>query len=177
MHTLPVQPRPRPARRREGEDRVKIRGLFADERCSQAVLDFISTTDVGRLAPEPAKEDAQSKASEWNLRERKEGEKERRWEAEELDAGAEERLLFSPAPSFMASAEEGWGGGRSPLSFSWGVTCLRDRPGGGQRGAATSRSPYEPPTTEPSARPSSQADLEKVLSRLGPVRAPPQYPQ
>jgi len=110
MHTLPVQPRPRPARRREGEDRVKIRGLFADERCSQAVLDFISTTDVGRLAPEPAKEDAQSKASEWNLRERKEGEKERRWEAEELDAGAEERLLFSPAPSFMASAEEGWGG-------------------------------------------------------------------
>jgi hypothetical protein len=30
-----------------GKDRFKIRDLFADERCNQAVLDFLSTTDVG----------------------------------------------------------------------------------------------------------------------------------
>jgi hypothetical protein len=32
------------------------------------VLDFLSTTDVGRLVPAPAKEDAQSEASEWERR-------------------------------------------------------------------------------------------------------------
>ena len=36
---------------REVESRWKIRDLLADERCSQAVLDFLSTTDVGRLVP------------------------------------------------------------------------------------------------------------------------------
>jgi len=30
-----------------GEDRFKIRDLIADERCSQTVLDFLSTTDAG----------------------------------------------------------------------------------------------------------------------------------
>jgi len=30
-----------------GEDRFKISELFVDERCSQAILDFLATTDVG----------------------------------------------------------------------------------------------------------------------------------
>jgi len=38
-----------------------IRGLLANGRCSQAVLDFLSTTDVGRLVP--AGEDAASEVS------------------------------------------------------------------------------------------------------------------
>jgi len=45
-----------------GKTRWKIRDLLADERCSQVVLDFLSTTDVGRLAP--VEEDAGSEASE-----------------------------------------------------------------------------------------------------------------
>jgi len=32
----------------KGKDRWKIRDLLADERCGQTVLDFLSTTDVGR---------------------------------------------------------------------------------------------------------------------------------
>jgi hypothetical protein len=49
-----------------GKDWLKIRDLFADERCSQAILDFLAvTTDVGRLVPKPAEEDARSEASEW----------------------------------------------------------------------------------------------------------------
>jgi hypothetical protein len=34
--------------RREGENRFKIRDLFADERCTRAILDFLRTTKVGR---------------------------------------------------------------------------------------------------------------------------------
>jgi hypothetical protein len=33
-----------------GKRRFKIRDLFADERCSQMVLDFLSTTEVGYRA-------------------------------------------------------------------------------------------------------------------------------
>jgi hypothetical protein len=43
-----------------GKDCFMIRDLLADERCSQAVPDFLSTTDVGRRIPGPAVEDAQS---------------------------------------------------------------------------------------------------------------------
>ena len=82
-----------------------MRDLLDDERCSRAVLDFLSTTDVGRLVPPPAEEDAQSEASEWELRERREREEERRVEAEELGAEVEEPL-FLPTPAFMAPAEE-----------------------------------------------------------------------
>ena len=40
---------------------------LADERWSQAVLDFLATTDVGRIGPPVAdeEEDAASEASEW----------------------------------------------------------------------------------------------------------------
>jgi hypothetical protein len=43
--------------------------------------------------------------SEWELRERREREGERRAEDEELGAGVEEPL-FLPTPAFMAYAEE-----------------------------------------------------------------------
>jgi hypothetical protein len=87
------------------KSRWKVWDLLADERCSGAVLDFISTTDVGRRVPPPAEEDAQSEVSEWELRERREREEERRTEAEDLGAEVEEPL-FLPTPAFMASAEE-----------------------------------------------------------------------
>jgi hypothetical protein len=67
-----------------GESRFTIRDLLADERCSQSVLDFLSTTDVGRLVP--VEDEAQSEVSEWELQERGEREEERRVEAEELGA-------------------------------------------------------------------------------------------
>jgi len=47
-----------------GKSRFTIRDLLADTRCSLSVLDFLSTTDVGRLVPVLAEEDAQSEASE-----------------------------------------------------------------------------------------------------------------
>jgi hypothetical protein len=89
------------------KSRWKVRDLLADERCNRAlaVLDFLSTTDVGRLVPAPAEEDAQSEASDWELRERREREEERRAEAEGLGAEVEEPLFLSTS-AFMASAEE-----------------------------------------------------------------------
>jgi ribonuclease HI len=89
-----------------GKDRFKIRDLLADGRCSRAVLEFLLTTDVGRLVPAPAEEDAQSEASEWERRERREREEERRVEAEELGAEAEELPLSFPTPDFMVAVEE-----------------------------------------------------------------------
>jgi hypothetical protein len=42
-----------------GKDRFKIRDLFADERCRRAILNFLSTTDVGRrVKPDTAEKDA-----------------------------------------------------------------------------------------------------------------------
>jgi len=49
-----------------------IQDLLADERCSQAVLDFLSTTDVRRLVP--TEEDAEREAWEWDLGEGAAGE-------------------------------------------------------------------------------------------------------
>jgi hypothetical protein len=87
------------------KSRWKVRDLLADERCSRAVLDFLSTTDVGRLVPAPVEEEAQSETSEWELWQRREREEERRAEAEGLGAKVEEPL-FLPTSAFMASAEE-----------------------------------------------------------------------
>jgi len=50
--------------------RWKIRDLLADGRCSQAVLDFLSATDMGRRVP--AEEDTVSEVSEAELRDREE---------------------------------------------------------------------------------------------------------
>jgi len=88
-----------------GKRRFAIRDLLADDRCSKAVLDFLSTTEVGRLVPPPADEDVQSEASEWELRERREREEEKGAEAERLGTEVEDPL-FLPTPAFMASAEE-----------------------------------------------------------------------
>jgi len=55
----------------------------------------------------PAEEgdDAESEASEWELRERAEQQEERRVEAETLGMEVEEPPLFLPTPPFMASEE------------------------------------------------------------------------
>jgi len=88
-----------------GKWRWRAHELFADQRCSQALLDFLTATDVGRIVP-PAEEeaDAGSEVSEWELRERWEREEERRVEAEARRSG--EEPLFLPTPPFMASAGE-----------------------------------------------------------------------
>ena len=53
-----------------GKSRFKIQDLPTDGRCSQAVLDFLFTTNVERLVP--AEEDVGSEVSEWERREREE---------------------------------------------------------------------------------------------------------
>jgi len=96
-----------------GEDRFRIRDLTADARTSQAVLDFLSTTDVGRRAPASAEEDKQSDPSQCELRERRE-----RKEGEEVGAEGEGQPLFLPTPSFMVSAGEEQGDwGRISFAF------------------------------------------------------------
>jgi hypothetical protein len=45
----------------------KIRDLLADARCSWAVLDFLSTSEVGRRVLTAVEDDTQSEASEWEL--------------------------------------------------------------------------------------------------------------
>jgi len=62
----------------------------ADERCSQAVLDFLANTDVGRTSGPPVageEDEAASEASEWEARKQAE----REWERmeEEVRLGAE----------------------------------------------------------------------------------------
>jgi hypothetical protein len=69
-------------------------------------MDFLAATDVGRRIMTAAEDGTQSEASEWELRERREREDERRQEAEGMGAEDEERPLFLPTPSFMASVEE-----------------------------------------------------------------------
>jgi hypothetical protein len=87
------------------KSRWKVQDLLADERCNRAVLDCVSTSDVGRLAPALVGKDVQSETSEWELRERGEREEERRVEGEGLGAEVEESL-FLPTPAFMVFAEE-----------------------------------------------------------------------
>jgi len=47
-----------------GWGRTKIAELLADERCSQAVLVFLATTDVGRSSGPPVAGDGDGEASE-----------------------------------------------------------------------------------------------------------------
>jgi len=76
-----------------------VQDLLADGRCSQAVLDSLSATDVGRRVPRD-EDDAVSAVSELEVREWLE---EQGVGAEELGAGGE-TLLFYPTPDFMATA-------------------------------------------------------------------------
>jgi len=85
--------------------------LLAEERCSRAVLDFLSSTDVGRPVLPLEEGDAGSEVSLRELWERQEREEEREVEAEELGAAGavvagEELPLFPSTPPFMASAGE-----------------------------------------------------------------------
>jgi len=92
------------------KSRWKIQDLFADPRCSQTVLDFLSSTEVGKIVPAVEEEDdVGSETSEWELRERQEREEKRRVEelgAENEAAAGEEPPLFLPTPSFMTTAGE-----------------------------------------------------------------------
>ena len=63
-----------------GKGRTKSAELFAGERCSQALLDSLATTDVGRTAGPPVAEEGEegaSEASEWEDREQLREEEER----------------------------------------------------------------------------------------------------
>jgi len=79
---------------------LRLTTVWQRGRCSRAVLDFLSSTDVGRRVPAEAEDDAVSAVSELEVRE---------W-LEEQGAGAEEPgaggepPLFLPTPDFMASA-------------------------------------------------------------------------
>jgi hypothetical protein len=74
------------------------------------VLDFLSTTDVGRKVPNSAaEEEAQSEASEWELREPREREVERRVQAEELGAWGWGTTAVSPHASFRSVRGRGVG--------------------------------------------------------------------
>jgi len=77
------------------KSRFTVQDLLADVRCSRAVLDLLSATDVGRLVPVPAKEEA---GSEWERRERREREEKRRVEAEELGRGRGTTIVSPHAP-------------------------------------------------------------------------------
>jgi len=110
----------------KGKDRWKVRDLLADGRCSQAVLDFLSTTDVGRRVPGVEEDDAVSAVSEMEVREWLE---EQGAGAEEQDAGGE-LPLFLPTPDFMAPTAGGVGGRGAlflcffPLSISLGASTF-----------------------------------------------------
>ena len=93
-----------------GRERWKARDLFAEGgQCAQAMLDFLSSTDVGKTVPPAAEEgDGGSEVSEGELRERTnlEDEKwaEERGAEDEMGAG-EGTPLFLRTPSFMAWVE------------------------------------------------------------------------
>ena len=101
------------------KSRWAVRDLLADRRCGRAVLDFLSSTDVGRMVPpREGKGDAGSEVSEWELRERQERQEEQEEEAEALGAedgmDAEERLpLFRRHPLSWHRQAKTRGTGRS----------------------------------------------------------------
>jgi len=70
-----------------GRDRASIAELLADQRCSQTVLIFLATTDVGQTSGPPVADEDQdtgSEASEWEAREQEEQAWARREEEERL---------------------------------------------------------------------------------------------
>ena len=70
----------------------------------------------------PAEEDAGSEASEWELRERREREEERRAEDEELGVEGEEQPLFSPRPCSWYPRKRTRG--RVPISYVLSYLCF-----------------------------------------------------
>jgi len=63
--------RPKETRKHPGpvrtRDRTKMAELFADERCSKAILDFLATTDVGKMAGPPVAAAGEEAGSEISL--------------------------------------------------------------------------------------------------------------
>jgi hypothetical protein len=57
-----------------GRMRLMTKKIKIKKRCSQAILDFLATTDVGRRITDPAEEEARSEMSEWELPEQEKGE-------------------------------------------------------------------------------------------------------
>jgi len=85
------------------KSRWTVRVLLADGRCRRAVLDFLSSTDVGRLVPPLEEEgDVGSEVSEWELREHRERQEEREGEAlgavGNMGDGKELPLFLPPPP-------------------------------------------------------------------------------
>jgi len=87
---------------RRGKERFKIRDLFADERCSQSILDFLPPPTWGGWSQPRLMKTYRVRCQS----DRRGRDGERRAETEELGAGDGDQLLFLPTPSFMASAEE-----------------------------------------------------------------------
>jgi len=119
-----------------------VRDLLADGRCSQAVLGFLSTTDVSRRVPGVEEDDAVSAVSELEVREWLE---EQGAGAEEQDAGGNYRCSYPRPTSWRRQARSRGGGGGCgfPLLLSFVIflsTFHWDRPGRRAKGVlATSR--------------------------------------
>jgi len=93
-----------------GREQWKAHELFVEGgQCSQMILDFLSSMDVGKTVPPVAKNgDGGSEVSEGELCERVELEDEKRTEelgAEDETGAGEGTPLFLPIPSFMVSVE------------------------------------------------------------------------
>jgi len=105
------------------KSRWKIRDLLADGRCGQAVLDFLSSTDVGRLVPPLEKSDTGSQVSEWELRDRREREEER-----EAEGGIGCRGGTAAVPTHAPPHGIGRGGvgdgSRSPFILSFVLSLI-----------------------------------------------------
>jgi len=95
----------------EVEEPVEGPGLTCRQQVRAGGAGLPRLNGCGKAGATPGRGDARGEASEWELRERREREEGRKAEAEELGAaggsgGGEERSLFLPTPSFMASADE-----------------------------------------------------------------------
>ena len=91
------------------KDRWKIRDLLVDERCSLAVLDFLSSTDVGRQVP--AEEgDAVNEVSEAELRE---------WMEEPEAGGGDHHCSYPRLTSWRLRERHKGPRGAFPLSISF----------------------------------------------------------
>ena len=111
-------------RKREGKSRFKIQDLLADERCSQVVLDILSTTDVGRLVL--AEKDAGSEVSEWERRERRELEEERRGGRRRRSWVPRGGTAVVPAHTLPHGVRRQRGEGSLSFVLSFGISLVRD---------------------------------------------------
>jgi len=80
------------------KSRWGIRGLLADGRCSQAVLDFLSSTDAGS--------GCRQRRARWARCQRRSFESGSRGEGRGAGHRGGESPLFLPTPDFMSSREE-----------------------------------------------------------------------